>query len=105
MDKEIIDYVKKCSICQLQKTTLIKNQMESVIPDILTKPDEKIALDIFGPFPETNKGNKYILSIQDRLTRYTVLIPMMNETSSTIVEKLLDHYIYIFGAANTILIR
>ena len=30
MYKEIIDYVKKCPECQLQKTTRIKNQMESV---------------------------------------------------------------------------
>ena len=77
--------------------------MESVILDIPTKSHEKITLDIFGPLPQTNKGNKYIHNIQDRLTQYTVLIPMINETSSTIVEKLLDHYIHIFDTANTIL--
>ena len=103
VNKEIINDVKKCPICQLEKTTRVRNRMGSVIPDIQTKPHEKIALDIFGPLSETHKGSKYILSIQDKFTRYMVLIPMINEASSTIVEKLLDHYIYIFDAPNTIL--
>ena len=97
MDKNIIEYVKKCPICQLEKTR-IKNQAESIIPEIPTKPNDKIALDIYGPLPETTKGNKYILSLQDRLTRYTILMPMKDETSQTIIENLIEHYIYIFGA-------
>ena len=64
MDKEIIDHVKKCPTYQFQKTTRVKNKMESVIPDIPTKLHEKITFDIFGPLPEINKGNKYVLSIQ-----------------------------------------
>ena len=53
--------------------------------DIPLAPNGKISLDIFGPLPITKKGNKYILSIQDRLTRYTVLIPLQDETANTIV--------------------
>lgn len=77
--------------------------MESVIPDIPLKPNDKIAMDIYGPLPETIEGNKYILSIQDRLTRYTVLLPLKNETTKDIIEQLIDHYIYVFGAPKTIL--
>ena len=103
MDEDIKRFVQSCPICQLQKTVRIKNQAESIIPDIPLAPSEKISLDIFGPFPITKKGNKYILNIQDRLTRYTVLIPLQDETSNTIVEALLDHYIYSFGAPKNIL--
>ena len=86
-----------------KKTTRIKNQAESIIPDIPLAPNDKIALDIFEPLPGTTNGIKYILCFQDRLTRYTVLIPLVNETSNSIIEGLLDHYIYIFGTPNTIL--
>ena len=41
--------VKKCSNCQLQKTTRIKRQCEAIIPDTLLNPNDKIAMDIFGP--------------------------------------------------------
>ena len=103
MDEEIKRYVKPCTVCQIQKTTRMKNQAESIIPDIPLAPNDKIALDIFRPLPETTNGNKYILSLQDRLTRYTVLIPLVNEISNSIIEGLLDHYIYIFGVPNTTL--
>ena len=60
MDQDIKDYVKKCPIYQLQKTTRIKNQSESIIPDIPLNPSDKIALDIFGPLPTTLRVNKYV---------------------------------------------
>ena len=69
MDQKIKNYVKKCPICQLLKTTRIKYQIESIIPDVPIEPNDKIAMDIYGPLPVTIKGNKYILSIRDRLTR------------------------------------
>ena len=71
MDQEIKTYAKICPVCQLQKTTRIKNQAESILPDRPINPNDKISMDIFGPLPQTERGNKYILSIQDRLTRYT----------------------------------
>ena len=103
MDEDIKRFVQSCPICQLQKTARIKNQAESIIPDIALALNEKISLDIFGPLAITKKGNKYILSIQDRLTRYTVLIPLQDETSNTVVEAPLDNYIYTFGAPKNIL--
>ena len=76
MDQEIKNYVRKYPICQLQKTTRVKNQVESILPDI---PD-----------------------ILHRLTRYAVLIPLQNETTSSIVEALIEHYICTYGAPKTI---
>ena len=63
MDDEIKRYVKSCPVCQMKKTTRIKNQSESIIPDIPVATNDKIALDIFGPLPETTNGNKYIFSV------------------------------------------
>ena len=60
----------------MQKTTRIKNQSEAVIPDTPVDPIDKISMDIFGPVPTTRTGNNYILSIQDQLTKYLILIPL-----------------------------
>ena len=103
MDSDIKEFLKKCPIWQLQKTTGIKNQAEAIIPNITLKPNDKIALDIFGPLPETSRGNKYILSSQDCLTRYTILVPMVHETTQWILEGLIEHYIYVFGTRKNIL--
>lgn len=103
MEEDIIKYVKSCPVCQLQKTTRITSQAKGLIPDIPLKPNDKIAMDIFGPLPITHSGNKFILSIQDRLTRFITLVPMKNASSEEIIENLLDQYIYIFGTPKNIL--
>ena len=64
MDKEIIEYVKKCPTCQLEKTTRIKYQAESIIQKIRvpTKPNDKIALGIY-PLARNNKRTIHLCSI------------------------------------------
>ena len=76
MENDIIKFVKKCPVCQLQKTTRIKKRAEAIVPDTPTYPNDKIAMDIFGPLPVTTSGNEYILSIQDQLMKYLMLIPL-----------------------------
>ena len=81
----------------------IKNEAKSILPNIPLAPNEKLALDIFEPLPETQKGNHYILSMQDRLKRYTVLVPLQNKSTKSIIEALINHYICTFRAPKTIL--
>ena len=103
MEDEIIHFVKKCFIWQLQKTTRIKRQCEAIIPDTPVNLNDKIAMDIFGPLPQTTNRNEYMLSIQDMLTKYLILVHLKSAESETIIEGLYDHYIYIFGSPKNIL--
>ena len=41
--------------------------------------------------------------MHDRLTRYTVLVPLQNQSTNSIIEALINHYIYTFRAPKTIL--
>ena len=97
MENEIIEYVKKCPSCQLQKTIRITRRAEAIIPDTPKQPNEKIAMDIFGPLPKTIDGHECFLSIQDMLTKYLMLIPLKNAQSESTVEGLIDHFIYIYS--------
>ena len=101
--EDVEDYVKRCPTCQQEKLTRIRQKEEPIITDTPTNPNEKIAMDIFGPLTKTSKGNQYILSIQDMLTKYLILIPLKNQQSNSIISNLLEHYIYIFSAPKTIL--
>jgi transposase InsO family protein len=40
------------------------------------KPFERCAIDIVGPTTETNKGNRYILTFQDDLTKFVLAEPI-----------------------------
>ena len=97
MEQDVIDYVKKCVICQRQEITRIRPKAEAIIPETPLEPNEKITMDIFGPLPTTLRHHEYILSIQDQLIKYLILIHMKDTTSESIITKLFDHYIYIFS--------
>ena len=103
MDKEIIDYVRTCKTCQTQKLTRIRPTKIPTMTDTPTEPNDKIVMNIFGPLRKTRKKNEYILSIQDMLTKYLILIPIPNPKAETIISKLIEHYIYIFSSPKHIL--
>lgn len=44
-------------------------------------------MDIVGPLPTTNRGNKYLLTFQDAFSKYPEAIPIKDQTSKTIARK------------------
>lgn len=103
LEQDVTDYVKRCKTCQQYKLTRIRQRETAVITDTPLEPNDKVALDIIGPLPKTTRGNQYVLSIQDQLTKYLVLIPLKDQKAETIIPQLMDHYVYIFSAPKTIL--
>jgi hypothetical protein len=72
--QEIEDYIRKCKSCQVNK---VLGPQKKVPMEITTanQPFEKCCLDIVGPLPETKKGNKYILTFQDELSKFIIAVP------------------------------
>ena len=57
------------------------------------KAFDKIQIDIVGPLPVTERGNKYILTIQDCLTKYSDAIPLQSIESVTVAVSLAENVI------------
>ncbi|KAM0735103.1 Retrovirus-related Pol polyprotein from transposon 17.6 [Formica fusca] len=68
--KDVEKYIAKCELCQKNKLSQ-KNKVPLIITDTPTKPFEKCALDIVGPLTVTTNGNKYLLTFQDNLTKFS----------------------------------
>ena len=98
LEQDVTDFVKRCDICQRHKTTLVRQKESAILTDTPMEPNEKVALDIIGPLPKTKRGNQYILSIQDQLTKYLMLIPLKDQKAETIIPQLMDHYVHVFSA-------
>jgi len=64
---------------------------------------DKVAMDIVGPLPKTEKENEYILTLQDQLTKFCMGIPLPDQTSETIAEAFVDKFICVLGAPKAIL--
>lgn len=101
--KDIADRIKRCVPCNLNKVNrrTIKNPMN--ITDTPNRPFDKIAMDIVGPYPESKKGNVYVLSIQDLLSKFMVLVPLPNQTTETVADAFVKRYLSYFASPKTLL--
>ncbi|GAA5959299.1 hypothetical protein JCM10213_008100 [Rhodosporidiobolus nylandii] len=74
MATEVIEYVSSCDGCQRHKsrTTRTEGKLHSL--PVPPRPFSDVALDFVGPLP-LSEGRDMLLTITDRLTGYTRLIP------------------------------
>ena len=97
------EFIQNYETCQREKLNRIRAKEQPIITDTPVNPNDKIAMDIFGPLTKTKQGNQFILYIQDQLTKYLVLVLLKDQTTNSIINELLDHYVYIFSPPESIL--
>ena len=95
-------FCRSCHFCQTVKggreAKLGKLQQFSQ-----TSPFEMVCLDGVGPLPVSQYGNKYLLTIQDRFTRYVVAVPIPTFSSQQVAFAFLNEWIYKYGVHQQIL--
>jgi IS30 family transposase len=73
---------------------------------ITTTPEvvwEKCALDIVGPLSQTLDGNKYVLTFQDEISKYTLAIPIQQQEAATLAKAFVEEVVLKFGIPQKIL--
>ncbi|KAL0128587.1 hypothetical protein PUN28_003742 [Cardiocondyla obscurior] len=103
LKQEVQLYIQQCLQCQLKKLVRVKTKQPMLITDTPGTSFDKIAMDIVGPLPKTDRGNEYILTMQDQLTKFCMGIPLQNQTSETIAEVFVDRFVCVLGAPKAIL--
>lgn len=96
MSRDIKNFVNKCHECQTNKAK-VRNIEPLQITDTPTTSTEKIIIDTIGPLPKSDNGNLYALTIIDDLTKYLVMIPILNKEAKTVAKALFDNFILTFG--------
>ena len=86
--------VMSCITCQSRKPPQPKRQgLLHPHKFAVTEPMADVAVDHYGPLPETPQGNCYILVIVDLLTRWAEAIPVPDVTAETTMQALWDHWV------------
>ena len=93
---DVINWCKQCTKCQQRKNPPRKAKAP-MKQYIVGAPLERIAVDILGPLPETNDGNKYILVIADYFTKWTEAYPMKTADAESVATILVEQFISKFG--------
>ena len=60
-------------------------------------------MDILGPLTQTFEGNKYLLTFQHELSKFTVAVPISKEGALTIARVFVEEIILKFGISQTLL--
>jgi hypothetical protein len=55
-------------------------------------PFERIAIDIAGPLPESNWGNRYLLVTMDYITKWPKVYAIPNQGALTVADALVTHF-------------
>ena len=56
-----------------------------------------IAVDIYGPLPESEARNSYTLVVADYFTRWVEAYPIPNQEATTVARKLTDELFFRFS--------
>lgn len=101
MDKDVRRWCASCPDCAKRK----KYGKTPRAPMQVTgagDPGERVAMDILGPVPTSNRGNKYILVIQDYFTKWAEAIPIPDMEAKTVAQAFIDNYVTKYGAPRTL---
>ncbi len=94
--QDIQDWCRSCDVCASRKGPARKPKAPMCQYDIPTAM-ERIALDVLGPLPETENGNKYLLITMDYFTKWPEAYPLPNQEASTVADVLVKEFICRFG--------
>ena len=86
--RDIAQYCRRCGACQ--KTSGKKLVRVPLIPlPVIAQPFQRIAMDIVGPLPRSEKGNRYVLVVCDYATRYPEAVPMRHIDAASVADELI----------------
>ena len=100
--KQVFKHCKQCAECQLQSQGQPEKQFDRFqTPDL---PMQFICMDLVGPIhPPSSRGNRYVLTVIDMLTGFTIAVPIPDKNATTVCKAYRDNVYCIFGGSSRIL--
>ena len=68
-----------------------------IITDTPADAFDKVSIDLVGPLPLTPDRNRYVLTMQDNLTKYCLAEPIPNKQAITVADAIARQLIARFG--------
>uniref|UniRef100_A0A914LJ89 RNA-directed DNA polymerase n=1 Tax=Meloidogyne incognita TaxID=6306 RepID=A0A914LJ89_MELIC len=102
MHSDIVTWYKQCITCQLRHSPNPPYRAEMCMPPVNTL-FAKVGLDLAGPFPKTQNGNKHILNIVCWFTKFVISVPIPDARASTIASAFLKQCYLRFGGCTELI--
>ena len=100
--EDIRRYCNSCEVCQAIKNP-VKPGRQPMRPIVVNGVFERIAMDVLGPLPLSHHGNKYVLVIQEYLTKWPLAIPLPSQEAPLIAQTLVEEVFLVYGIPKILL--
>lgn len=101
MKRTITDFVKSCASC-LSNKHFNPVRTNSTITTTPIKPFDVVSIDTVGPFPLSENGNRYAITIQCDFTKYIIIIPIPDKSATTVAKAVVEKCILLYGPMSCI---
>jgi transposase InsO family protein len=96
MYKDVEETVRHCPVCAKNRVTERKRTIFlKLFP--ADGPLEFVAMDILGPLPKTEHGNRFLLVISDRFSKLTRTVPLRTITALVVAKAFCDAWVFSYG--------
>lgn len=95
MSEDIKTYINSCETCQRNKIQRRTFKAPMVITSQSSEPFERVSMDLVSYSDISDNNNKYVLTLQDELTRYVQAYPIPDKEAITVAKQVLhfcQHY-------------
>ena len=83
MFNDVRNWCQSCSLCQGRENPGAKPRAPLQFTPIPSRVWQMVALDFLGPLVETKHGNKHVLVVTDKLSKYAIALPLPDQTAET----------------------
>lgn len=101
MRAEIAEFVKKCVSCSRRRPVKTKTPIQ--MPPLPERALELVSMDIVGPLPTTQQGNRYLLTMVDHLTRYAEAVAIPDQSARTVSRAFVSQWVTRHGPPGRLL--
>jgi transposase InsO family protein len=100
MRKDVEEFIKSCDNCQRRNKPKGKHELHSIR---IKEPWYLIGIDIVGPLPITENGNRYIVTAMDYFTKWPEARALKEATAEKVMEFIFEDIICRHGSPKRIL--
>ena len=101
MYSDTLRYVENCPECTIT-SGMGKHHNPPLHPIPVSRPFQIIGMDLME-LPQTQKGNKYVIVLQDYLTKWPLVYALPNQKTQTVARVLVEELVPFFGVPEALL--
>ena len=99
--QDVKDWCRRCDSCAARKPPQKKPRSAMKTYNV-GAPLERVALDVLGPLPESERGNKYILVVADYFTKWTEAYAIPDQEAAMVATKVVEEFVARMGVPRQI---